>query len=86
MEKTVIILEVEILTEDIPGVYLMEHQAKTPVSVVRSLKINNNMVFQKQESFESYHSEKSIMKDFISSLTPLGIKELKNGNCPSTIF
>lgn len=85
MEKSIYTLEFEIHSEEIPGVMLGKKPALHPVSVSRVLKINNKIVFQKEESFESYCDEKSIMKDFISSLTPAGIEELKRGNCPKVM-
>lgn len=85
MGKSVYTLEFEVHTEEIPGVMLAGQPARTPVSVSRVLTINDEIVFQKDESFESYHAEKSIMKNFISSLTPAGIEELQKGNCPEVM-
>lgn len=86
MGKSIYTLEVEVHSEEIPGVMFAGKPAKSPTRVSRILKVNNEIVFQKDESFEDYCTEKSIMKNFISSLTPLGIKELKNGNCPNAIL
>ena len=85
MGKSIYTLEFEIHSKEIPGVMLGSKPALHPVSVSRVLKINDEIIFQKEETFESYCKEKSFMSDFISSITPTVIEELKKGNYPKVI-
>ena len=83
--KSHIVLDFEIEKEEIPGKQLLGKPAYRPVNVYRKLSLDGKVIFEKKEPVEDYVNEKSIMSDFISTLTPMDIKLLEKGECPNYI-
>jgi len=60
MGKSVILFEFETETEPTEN-----PKFSVPVKVHRTIKVDGKVIFDKHQSFEEYHQEKSVIKDFI---------------------